>query len=66
MRRISTTISHTISDRATVKTPEEKDLQIFTRWKRGVKKAIFETMGGRVSRGKNMPEKRNMGVNKIV
>jgi hypothetical protein len=31
-----------------------------------VKKAILATMGGRVSRGKNIPEKRKLGVNRRV
>ena len=38
----------------------------FENRKSGVKKAIFVTICGKVSSGKNIPEKRKLGVNNSV
>jgi hypothetical protein len=46
--------------------PADKDLQMFTRWKRGERNARSETARGMASRGKKIPEKRNSGVMKSV
>ena len=59
-------ISHIISGRVVIIFPDEKDLVVFTRWYRGVKYAIFETIEGRLSSGKKIPENRNIGVIKRV
>lgn len=64
--KIATSISHKISERTPVVFPDKNALQIFVRWKRGVKKAIFEITAGSASMGKNIPEKRNIGVIKSV
>jgi hypothetical protein len=59
---INIPISHTISPATFEIFPHVKALQIFVRWNNGVNDAMREMTGGSVSRGKNIPEKRNMGV----
>ncbi len=63
---MATTTIHAISESTADGCPAAKALQIFTRWYRGVKKAIFVARGGRLSIGKKIPEKRNMGVMRRV
>jgi len=66
MSRRTTTKIHTISHIQTDNNPDDNPRQILTRWNNGVKNAIFVTIGGRLFRGKKIPEKRNIGVIKSV